>query len=67
MSLYVPISFINYYVIWVLDYYCDHFEGDNIKGCGGLNLVPILFINYYFIRLLGDNLDDGQKNKWKEG
>ena len=46
---------------------CDHFEGDNIKGCGGLNLVPILFINYYLIRLLGDNLDDGQKNKWKEG
>ena len=32
---------------------CDHFEGDNIKGCEGLNLVPILFINYYFIRLFG--------------
>ena len=32
---------------------CDHFEGDNIKGCGELTLVPISFINYYLIRLLG--------------
>ena len=47
--------------------FCDHFEGHNIQGCGGLNLVPILFMNYHVIRLLGENLDVRQLKNGKEG
>ena len=50
----VPISFINYQVIRVLDYYVT------------INLVPILFMNYLVIMLLGENLDVGQQNKMEK-
>ena len=49
---------------------CDHFEGHNIQGCGGLNLVPILFMNYHVIMLLGYQVKiwmSGNKKKGKEG
>ena len=64
MCTYMIYKLLGYQSIRLL---CDHFEGHNIQGCGGLNLVPILFMNYHVIRLLGENLDIRQQKNGKEG
>ena len=48
----------------------DHFEGHNIQGSGGLNLIPILFMNYHVITLLGYQVNiwmSDYKKNGKEG